>query len=223
MKKNIYYFLAFICVVSLSSCYTTQSVPYNDYKFSLVDQQGNVKDTGDALTYVDSSIIASFAVGKKDISMVMKNQTTGTIKVLWDESLFIKNGSPGKVMHGGVKFTDRNQSMPPSVVPAGTTFEDVIVPTDNVYWREGYYSQYGSSPGGWEKKDLLPSYTSKGDQFGVFMPMTVGGSTKEYNFNFKVNDVKTEYKQVRTMDVAKTTWLTVGITMVPLIILLASY
>lgn len=223
MKNSIFYFLAFICVASLSSCYTTQTVPYNDYKFSLVDQQGNVKDTGNALTYVDSSIIASFGVGKKDVSMVLKNQSSGTIKILWDESLFIKNGNPGKVMHAGVKFTDRNQAQPPSVIPAGTTFDDVIVPTDNVYWREGYYSKYGSSPGGWEKKDLLPSYTSKGDQFGVFMPMTVGGTTKEYNFNFKVEDIKTEYKQVRTMDVAKTTWLTVGLTTIPLIILLASY
>jgi hypothetical protein len=189
----------------------------------LVDQKGNVKDTGDALIYVDSTINTTFFVGKKDISMVMKNQTSGTIKILWDESLFIKNGNPGKVMHAGVKFIDRNQSMPPSVVPANTTFEDVIIPTDNVYYKEGYYSQYGSSPGGWEKKDLLPSYTSKGDQFGVFMPMTVGGTTKEYNFNFKVDDVKTQYKQERTMDVAKTTWFTIGITMIPLVILLASY
>ncbi len=220
MKKTTFYIIAFLCVVSLSSCYTTQSVPYNNYTVSLVDEKGAVTDSGEALTYVDSSIIASFAVGKKDISMVLKNQTSNTIKILWDETLFIRNGSPGKVMHAGVKYTDRNQSMPPSVVPAGTTFDDVIIPTDNVYWREGYYSQYGSNPGGWEKKDLLPSYTSTGDKFGVFMPMTVNGSTKEYNFNFKVDGSKTEYKQQRTMNVAGTTFLILGISLVPLLFLL---
>jgi hypothetical protein len=220
MKNTIFYFIAFLCVVSLSSCYTTQSVPYNSYSVSLVDENGTVKDTGDALTYVDSSIMASFAIGKKDISMVMKNQTSSTIKILWDETLFIKNGSPSKVMHAGVKFTDRNQSMPPSVVPAGTTFDDVIIPTENVYWREGYYSQYGSSPGGWEKKDLLPSYTSSGDKFGVFMPMNIGGTVKEYNFNFKVENSKTEYRKERTMNVLGTTGLIMTITLIPLLFLL---
>lgn len=223
MKKLVHYLFAVLFIASLSSCYTTQSVPYSSYSFSLVDDKGNPTDSVGSLTYVDSSIIASFDVGKKDISFVLRNQTPNTIKILWDECLFINNGSPGKVMHGGVKFTDRNQSMPPSVVPAGTTFDDVIVPSENVYWREGYYSQYGSSPGGWEKKDLLSSYSSKGDKFGVFMPMNIGGTTKEYNFNFRIEDSKTEYKQVRTMDVAKTTWLTVGLTAIPLIILLSSY
>jgi hypothetical protein len=223
MKKIVHYFFAVLFIASLSSCYTTQSVPYSNYSFSLVDDKGDVTDSVGPLTYVDSSLAASFDIGKKDISFVLRNQTPNTIKVLWDESLFIKNGSPGKVMHGGVKFTDRNQSMPPSVVPAGTTFEDVIVPSENVYWKEGYYSQYGSSPGGWEKNDLLPSNLSKGDKIGVFMPMNIGGSTKEYNFTFRIDDSKTEYKQVRTMDVVKTTWLTIGLTVVPLIILLSSY
>jgi len=220
MKKTTFYIIAFLCVVSLSSCYTTQSVPYNSYSVSLVDENGTVKDTGSALTYVDSLIMASFAIGKTDISMVMKNQTSSTIKILWDETLFIKNGSPSKVMHAGVKFTDRNQSMPPSVVPAGTTFDDVIIPTENVYWRDGYYSQYGSSPGGWEKKDLLPSYTSSGDKFGVFMPMNIGGTVKEYNFNFKVENSKTEYRKERTMNVLGTTGLIMTITLIPLLFLL---
>jgi hypothetical protein len=123
-------------------------------------------------------------------------------------------------MHAGVKFTDRNQSMPPSVVPAGTTFDDVIIPTENVYWRDGYYSQYGSSPGGWEKKDLLPSYTSSGDKFGVFMPMNIGGTVKEYNFNFKVENSKTEYRKERTMNVLGTTGLIMTITLIPLLFLL---
>jgi hypothetical protein len=220
MKKTTNYIIAFFLAVSLSSCYTTQTVPYSNFSFSMVDEKGTVKDTGEALTYVDSSIIASFAIGKKDISMVLKNQSPGTIKILWDETLFIKNGNPGKVMHAGIKFTDRNQSQPPSIVPAGTTFDDVIVPTDNVYWREGYYSRYGSSPGGWEKKDLIPSYTSTGDQIGVFMPMNIGGTTKEYNFNFRVEGTQTEYRKERTMNVLGTTGLIMTICFLPLLFLL---
>lgn len=217
MKKTTNFIIAFFCAVSLSSCYTTQTVPYSSFSYSLVDDKGEIQDTGNALTFVDSSIIASFAIGKKDISMMLKNQSPSTIKILWDECLFIRNGSPGKVMHAGIKFTDRNQSQPPSIVPAGTTFDDVIVPTENVYWREGYYSKYGSSPGGWEKKDLIPSYTSSGDRIGLFMPMNIGGTTKEYNFNFRVEGSQTEYKKERTMNVFATTGLIMSICLLPLL------
>lgn len=220
MKKITFYLFSIFLVASLSSCYTMKDVPYNTYTVSLVDKDGAVKDSGDALTYVDSSIVATFWVGKKDISATVKNQTSSTIKVIWDESLFFRNGSQSKVMHAGVKFTDRNQSMPPSVIPAGTTFDDVIVPTDNVYWREGYYSKYGSDPGGWEKKDLLPSYTSTGDKFGLFMPMSIGGTVKEYNFDFRVDGAKTQYKKEKTVNMAGTFGLTFVICMIPLLFLL---
>lgn len=223
MKLKFFYFAAILCAFSLTSCYTTHDVAQNSYTFSLLNDDKTVRDTGDVLSYEDSLLRASFIVGKKDIAFTMRNQTSNTAKIIWDESLFIRNGNPSKVMHAGVKYTDRNQSMPPSVVPAGTLFDDVIVPSDNVYWREGYYSQYGSSPGGWEKKELFPNYTSKGDEFRVFMPVQIAGTTKEYNFNFRVEDNKTTYIKERRMDVAKTTWLTVGLTMVPLLILLSAY
>jgi len=223
MKKTSLYLVVLLGALSLTSCYTMHDVPQNTYSFSLLNDDKTVRDTGEALTYSDSTLRATFIVGEKDIAFSLRNQTSNTIKLIWDESLFIRNGNPSKVMHAGVKYTDRNQSMPPSVIPAGTLFDDVIVPSENVYWREGYYSQYGSSPGGWEKKDLFPSYTSKGDEFRVFMPMQVAGTTKEYNFNFRVDDTKTTYVKERRMDVAKTTWLTVGLTMVPLLILLSAY
>ncbi len=219
MKKTFFYLLTFLTVVSLSSCYTTKTVPYNTYSFSMVDNNGSTIDTGEALTYVDSSIITTFSVGQKEINMVLKNRTSNTMKILWDETLFIRNGNPQKVMHNGIKYIDRNQSMTPSVIPSNTTFDDVIIPTDNVYWREGYYSQYGSSSGGWETKDLIPSYTSKGDDFRVFMPMTINGTTKEYNFNFKVEDKKTQYKKQKTYNVLGTTSLIMVITIVPLLFL----
>ena len=204
----------------MSSCYTMKSVPYSNYSFSLADKDGVVKDTGEILTHIDSSIIAVFSVEKEDISMTIKNQSPGTIKLIWDETLFLRNGSQSRVMHSGIKFIDRNHSMPPSIIPSETILSDVIIPTDNIYWKEGYYSRYGSSPGGWEKKELLPSYTSVGDKFGVYMPLNVNGITREYSFNFTVVDKRIEYRNEKKFNKEGTTILTIILCMLPFFALL---
>ena len=94
--------------------------------------------------FEDSVITVDFSISQKQISFVMKNKSAHTIKINWDETLFIKFGTPGKVMHSGVKYTERNNSQPMSIIPSGTSHEDIILPTENVYWRDGYYSQYSS-------------------------------------------------------------------------------
>ena len=214
MKKLI---LIAFAITSLTSCYTTHTVPYSSYSYNMLDSTKQVVDTSSTLSYVDSSINAVFSVGKKDISFVLRNKTDKTMKILWDEALFIKYGVPEKVMHEGVKYADRNQSMPASIIPAGTLHTDIIIPTNNVYWREGYYSQYSSMPGGWEQKDLFPESTEKGTQFSVHMPMIVNGSQKDYSFNFQVGDKKTVYKEERRADFTGTFFLTLGICLIPLL------
>lgn len=217
MKKYALYMLSLLSIGSLSSCYTTQSVPYNTYTMQMTDSVGNPDQISTACTHVDSNLSVGFEFLKTDISMVLKNNSNSTIKINWDECLFIKNDIPSKVMHSGVKYTDRNQSMPPSIIPKGTLHTDVIVPTDNVYWKEGYYSQYGSSPGGWEKKDILPTSTTNiGDKVSLYMPINVGTTTQEYNFNFKVKDSKTEYKEVKTVNF----WGTFGLALLPSLLVL---
>lgn len=217
MKKLI---LIAFAITSLTSCYTTHTVPYSSYSYNMLDSTKQVVDTSSTLSYVDSLINAVFTIGKKDISFVMRNKTEKTMKILWDESLFIQNGISEKVMHSGVKFIDRNQSMPATVIPPNTLHTDIIIPSNKVYWREGYYSQYGSSPGGWEQKDLFPESTEKGTQFSVYMPMVVNGGMKDYTFNFQVGDKKTVYKEERRANFTGTFLLTFGICMIPLLLIL---
>jgi hypothetical protein len=217
MKKLI---LIAVAVTSLTSCYNTQTVPYSSYSYNMLDSTKQVVDTSSTLSYVDSMINAVFTIGKKDISFVMRNKTDKTMKILWDETLFIQNGISERVMHGGVKYTDRNQSMPASVIPPNTLHTDIIVPSNKVYYREGYYSQYSSIPGGWEQKDLFPESTEKGTQFSVYMPTIINGATKDYTFNFQVGEKKTVYKEERTPNLTGTFLLTFGICIIPLLFIL---
>ena len=202
MKLKLFLPLLFILSLGASSCITTYYGANYKYTYSLTDTSNKiVLDTTGIMHFEDSIITVDFSIGQKQISFVMKNKSAHTIKINWDETLFIKFGTPGKVMHSGVKYTERNNSQPMSIIPSGTSHEDIILPTENVYWRDGYYSQYSSRPGGWEERDLFPSndlnkpenkniiLSTKGMQFRVFMPLIINGVQKEYNFNFKILNV----------------------------------
>lgn len=199
--KFILPFLLLI-IIGVSSCVSPYFGENYKYTYTLTDTANQiVLDTFGIMHFEDSAIAVNFSIGQKEIAFSMKNKTNHTIKINWDETLFIKYGTPGKVMHLGVKYTDRNNSQPMSIIPSGIAHDDIILPTENVYWRDGYYSQSYSRAGGWEEKDLFPSndlnkpenkeliLSYKGIKFRVFMPIIINGIQKEYNFNFKILNV----------------------------------
>jgi len=217
MKKLI---LVAFAITSLTSCYTTTQVPNSSYSYKMLNEKKEVIDTGSTVGYTDSLVNATFSIGKESVSFVLRNKTENTMKILWDECLFIKNGVSEKVMHEGIKYTDKNQSMPPSVIPAGLLHTDIIIPTNNVYWSQGYYSQYGSIPSEWKTKPLFPESTGEGTTFSIFMPMVVNNQQKEYTFNFEVGKKTTTYREERVSNFAGTFALTMAICLLPLLFLL---
>lgn len=160
--------------------------------------------------YSDSTIRVCFTPTSKDIHFEMTNLTDQNLKLVWDESMITTVGSQSKVMHDGVKFIDRNQYQQPSIIYPNQTFKDMFTPTENVYWRDGVYSQYGSTPGGWEQKPLLldKNYINggtevldsakfvdyvtsmkNGGKIQINMPIIVDDTKrKDYRFDFKIAD-----------------------------------
>lgn len=208
-------------VVSMSSCYTTSTISTATYSMSLLDSNNTKVDTADVMVYKDSLIDVYFDFKEKDIAFGIKNKTNKTIKLVWDETLFMVGTSSSKVMHAGVKFANRNESMPSTVIPANTFVSDVINPTNNVYWREGYYSQYGSSPGGWEQEPLLPSTLDKDSKVNLYLPLIIGGETKEYNFTFNVENKDTYLSNKKELNSGKSILLVTILTLIPLTILMS--
>ena len=160
--------------------------------------------------YEDGLFSGIFHVTNSRINFVLTNKTDHSIKIMWDESAFIGlDGHSCRVAHTGVKYADRNASQPPSVIPGRTSLTDFVLPTDRVYYREGFYGKYYSSPGGWEELSLvLPSSrritdvdstavqtfrseveNNKGKRFGLLLPLEIEGVVNEYTFWFQVQDV----------------------------------
>lgn len=162
--------------------------------------------------YEDGLFSGVFYVTSSRINFTLRNKTDHSIKIVWDEAVFIEvDGQSGRVAHEGVKYTDRSASQPPSVIPGGTSLTDFVLPTNRVYYRQGSYSGYYSNPGGWEELDLvlLPesrqiaandylaavaafaseAKNNKGKRFGLLLPLEIEGVVNEYTFWFEIQKV----------------------------------
>jgi len=195
--------ISILIVSCLTSCTVTKilNLTLLKYDIALIEVSGvkNSMEYGE-LAYVDSLIGINFSINQREISFALRNMSTNTLKIVWDETLYIVDEITGKVMHSGIKYTDKEMFQPPSVIPKGTVHSDVIVPTDNVYYKDGIYGVNVSIAGGWEKRELFPQTVPesnqdniisklKGSEFSIYMPIQVKGVTQEYNFRFKVINV----------------------------------
>jgi hypothetical protein len=200
MKKITYTLIVFSLTISfgLSGCFSTKALFGTKYlyTFKLLGDNARVNNTFD-----DGKIRATFVVGAKQLEFTMMNLTTEPMKINWDEASLIIYGESKRIMHKGVKYIDRNAPQAPTVIPGNASIDDLVAPTDNVYYKEGYYGTYTSSPGGWEQTDLFLSndlnkedtkkliLDSKGQTFKFFLPIEQEDKKVNYTFEFQIADV----------------------------------
>lgn len=140
-----------------------------------------------SLSFEDKNIRVSFTISKRAIQFHLENQTEEPIKLDWNQVSYIDVlGESHRVMHEGVKYTDKDKHQPPTIIPPTAKASDSVFPTDHVYYSSGRY-------GGWNETNMFPeaplAKQYKGKKFGVFMPMEVNGKIINYFFSFKVDDV----------------------------------
>lgn len=144
--------------------------------------------------YEDDFIEIVWYVGFTQFNFELKNKTTHSMKINWDDISFVDiNGKTGRVMHAGVKYTERNNSQPSSTIPRGASLSDLLMPTDNVYFVSGQY-------GGWQEKNLLPSFYKTqealntgapgyvGKKMTILMPIIIESVQNDYTFVFNVDE-----------------------------------
>ncbi len=142
--------------------------------------------------YEDDFIDIIWYVSSKQFNFVLKNKSNHTIKINWDDISFVDyTGKVGRVMHAGVKYTDRNSSQPASTVPKNASIEDILLPTDNVYYVSGQY-------GGWRERLLIPSIYQTPQAFAaeandyvgktmkILMPIMIENVQNDYTFEFNI-------------------------------------
>jgi len=141
------------------------------------------------LNFSDDAIDIQFSPSKKQLGFLIRNKNPGPAKIDWNSAAYVDTaGVSHKVMHDGIKFTDRSNVQAPTVIPPGAGINDLVYPIDYAYYVTGQY-------GGWTELPLFPEAPKakayKGQTFGVFLPIEIHGKIRNYNFVFTIKDVTT--------------------------------
>ena len=159
----------------------------------------NFQDQGvTKYSYEDGLIKIVWLPLSTQFSFNLTNKSDHSIKIIWDEVAYVnENGSSQKVFHSGVKYIDRNNSQPPTTIVKGANIDDLIMPTDNVYFVSGQY-------GGWRKLPLFSDEASTPEELNtlkssyvgkvvkILVPIKIEETTNEYLFTFKIEDFITK-------------------------------
>lgn len=141
----------------------------------ITDEKGITK-----YSYVDDYIdIIIFALSDQ-FSFVLKNVSDNTIKVVWNEAVFVdSDGSTSKIMHVGTKYSQREGDQPASTIIKGAKIDDVATPTKNVR-----YSDYLKE---WVTESMFPRKPALDvEPIRLMLPIAVKDVTNEYIFEFNI-------------------------------------
>ena len=143
--------------------------------------------------YEDDYINIVWYVGLKQFNFTLNNKSGHRLKINGHDISFVDTeGQVGRVMHSGVKYTERNNSQPATTVPKGASISDILLPTENVYFVSGQY-------GGWRENYLLPCVYQTPEAFNagasslvgktmtIMMPIMIENVQNDYTFTFNID------------------------------------
>lgn len=137
-------------------------------------------------SYVDNFIDILIFASKTQFNFVLKNVSDNTIKIVWNEAVFVDvDGGTSKVMHSGIKYSQREGDQPASTIIKSAKLEDVATPTDKVYYDD--LLKEWTSKSLYEKakiKEKLKRQTIK-----LMLPIQVKDVVNEYIFEFELKYV----------------------------------
>lgn len=139
-------------------------------------------------TYEDDFINIVWYIGKSKLNFFLTNKSGYSIKLPWDDMAYVdENGITMRVIHSGGRLIDRNATQAPSVVPKNATLEDILIPSENIYFSSG-----------WIEKSLFPSYNSQeaankspilGKTIRIIFPIIIQDVQNEYVFEFSIDGI----------------------------------
>ena len=160
MKKVLF---LFVVGLSLCSCTSVGYVVSYDLGLKNVEKSKDdepvkvIETSIDGSTYSDSILNIKWGVNTTSLIFNIENKTNSSLTLDWNGVSYIGNtGQNEKIMHTGVKFIERNNSVPPTIIMKRSNFSDEITPTSNVRWVDG--SKY--SVGGWVTDPLVLNHSS---------------------------------------------------------------
>lgn len=146
---------------------------------TIIEDEGVTK-----FSYKDNFIdIIIFGTATK-FFFTLRNVSENTLKLVWNDAVYVDyNGNTSRVMHSGIKYSERESAQPASIIIRGATLEDMVCPTANVYWHE-----YRKD---WDLHLMYPDKVlAETKQVQLMLPIQIKDIVNEYIFVF---DIKYNY------------------------------
>lgn len=132
-------------------------------------------------SYIDNYIDILIFAGEKEFYFTIKNISSNTIKVVWNEAVFVDvNGSTSKIMHTGIKYSQRDADQSSSTIIKGAKLDDLATPINKVYYDDILKM--------WDRKSLYED-AEKGKEnqiLQLMLPIQVKDVINEYVFKFEL-------------------------------------
>jgi hypothetical protein len=151
-----------------------ESIRYGETK--IVEVEGVTK-----YSYIDDFIDILIFGNSTQFSFLLKNISQNTLKLVWNEAVYVDfNGTTSKIMHVGIKYSQKEADQPSSIIIKGASIDDVAIPTYNI--------RYSDILKEWVTDSMYPRVpaTSPGE-IRIMLPIQVKDIINEYIFVFKVN------------------------------------
>ncbi len=161
------------------------------------------------LIYKDELLNIAWSINRNKINFTLKNNASGSIKVLWDDMAFVGiNGESKRVIHKGVKYSEKEKEQAPSVVARNTEIHELLIPADNIYYKKSR-EKWAAYPfiidTAYSPEDEA-SQRPDGQKIQVLLPIIVNEKRYEYQFVFQIEKISfslmnSDYKDsYRTFD-----------------------
>jgi len=140
-----------------------------------INEQGLTK-----YSFEDELISIIIFGGSTQFNFKLTNKSQNSIKLIWDDAVFVDyTGSTSKIMHAGIKYSQREASQPASTIIRGASLEDIACPICNVRYSDVLHE--------WITDSMYPKHISQGvKQIRLMLPIQIKDVVNEYVFVFDV-------------------------------------
>lgn len=143
------------------------------------------------LVYRDRILAVQISPGERQIDLKILNLTQKPISILWDRAEYTDfMNRQHELMPSGIKPQNRNNPVPPQVIPAGGSLQQAVLLKSGFFYSPEK-KEYISSP-------LFPldsdaALSLKGRTLALFLPVEMDRAIiPDYNFILEITDVVKE-------------------------------
>lgn len=165
-----------------------------EFQLTEVEKTGNTSGEYGEVQSIEEDGVTKYSFADEYINMIifggirefnfsLTNKSQSSIKLIWDEAVFVgADGSISKIMHKGIKYSQREASQPASTIIRAATLNDIACPIDNV--------RYSDVQKEWVVDAMFPfEVFNEIYQVRLMLPIQVKDVVSEYVFVFNIKYV----------------------------------